>query len=580
MFDGTFTARVRHMSTVGGIKIDGDETIGRALTIKNLTVPFYQRSYAWEEKHVNDFFQDLSNAIGQKETEYFLGSIVVTQKNSGPADVVDGQQRIATTMILPAALRDHFHQAGDNDRADGIERPFLIDRDFKTGTPIPKLIMNEIDRDYFTNRVLLRPDASERKAAVDQKLVKDSHKLIDGAARLAKQHVQSLLNQRAGAQAQTELLSDWRDFIKIGTRVIWVTVKDEANAYVMFETLNDRGLELSKADLLKNFLLSKSGDRVREVLHRWISMQSALETGGEEENLLVTYIRHFWSSLYGLTRERELYATIKVKIKTAPEAFKLANELSEQALPYAAILSASHGFWGDYGDAFKSVRTLNQFRLKQIRPLLMAIVTKLGNKQVEKCLRLLVRCSVRFLIVGGLGGGQIEENYTKAANEITAGNIQTANQLLDFLKRVTPKDPEFTSAFTSARVSQPHLARYYLRAMEQQLDGDPEPQWMPSDEKGITLEHILPQSPSDEWNIEPDVIETYGNRLGNLALLQKRINKQIANGPFLDKRQHYEQSKFALTNELKGYDSWRPEEINDRQKRLAELAVKTWPLKV
>ena len=130
------------MSTVGGIKIDGDETIGRAITIKNLTVPFYQRSYAWLDKHVLEFFQDLSNAIEQKEPEYFLGSVVVTQKESGAVDVVDGQQRIATTMVLLAALRDHFHRAGDSERTVGIEKPFLIDRDFKTGDPIPKLTIN------------------------------------------------------------------------------------------------------------------------------------------------------------------------------------------------------------------------------------------------------------------------------------------------------------------------------------------------------------------------------------------------------------------------------------------------------
>lgn len=581
MLEGTLEReKVKDMSTVGGIKIDGDETIGRALTIKSLTVPFYQRSYAWQDEHVLEFFQDLSNAIEQKEQEYFLGSVVVTQKDSGPADVVDGQQRIATTMILLAALRDHFHRSGDAERAIDIEKPFLIDRDFKSGEPIPKLTMNEIDRDYFTTRVLLRPGSPEREAALKQKSTKESHKLIDGAAQLAEQHVHTLVGGHATKEAQTAVLSDRLDFIKKGTRVIWVTVKDEANAYVMFETLNDRGLELSKADLLKNFLLSKSGARVKEVLFRWVAMQTALETGGAEENLLVTYIRHYWSSLHGITRERELYASIKKKIRTATEAFKLANGLSEQALPYAAILSASHGFWGEYGDAFKSVRTLNQFRLKQIRPLLLAIVSTLSEKQVEACLRLLVRCSVRFLVVGGLGGGQLEENFTKAANEVAAGRIKNANHLLDFLKGVTPNDREFAAAFANARVSTPGLARYYLRAMELQLERDPEPQWIPSDEKGITLEHVLPLSPSPAWTLDAETVEVYANRMGNLALLQKRINKQVANGPFLNKRPHYEKSKFSLTSGLKEYDSWGPDQIAERQKEMAQLALKTWPLKV
>src|SRR5438067_2308975 len=97
---GTGSARI-NMSTIGGIDIDGKATIGNALAVKNMKVPIYQRSYSWEDKHVLEFFNDLAGAIDYKAPEYFLGSIVVTQKNSGtPVEVVDGQQRIATTMMV------------------------------------------------------------------------------------------------------------------------------------------------------------------------------------------------------------------------------------------------------------------------------------------------------------------------------------------------------------------------------------------------------------------------------------------------------------------------------------------------
>jgi uncharacterized protein with ParB-like and HNH nuclease domain len=122
------------MSSLGAIDIDGKATIGNALAVRNLTVPIYQRSYAWEEKHVLEFFNDLASAIGHKSPEYFLGSVVVTQKKStSSVDVVDGQQRIATTMMVLAAIRDYFHNAGDTQGADDIERPFLIERDFASG---------------------------------------------------------------------------------------------------------------------------------------------------------------------------------------------------------------------------------------------------------------------------------------------------------------------------------------------------------------------------------------------------------------------------------------------------------------
>lgn len=324
------------MSSLGSIDIDGKATIGNILALRNMKVPIYQRSYAWEEKHVLDFFNDLAGAIKHISPEYFLGSIVVTQKKGeGHVEVVDGQQRIATTMMVLAALRDYYQNAADQQRAEQIDRPYLMDIDFDTGTPIPKLIMNEVDRDYFTNRVILSPDSKERKAALEQKLTKESHKLIHAAATKIAEKVQETIGNSTTPQGKADILSAWFKFIKTGTRVILVTVEDEAKAYIMFETLNDRGLELSKADLLKNFLLSRSGHRVNEVLQRWLAMQTFLEASGkEEDNLLVTYIRHFWSATQELTRERDLYASIKDDIKdNETKAFNLANQLSESANP-------------------------------------------------------------------------------------------------------------------------------------------------------------------------------------------------------------------------------------------------------
>lgn len=570
------------MSTIGGIGIDGKATIGNALAIKNLKVPFYQRSYAWKEKHVLEFVQDLQSAIQVKAPEYFLGSIVVTQENvTEPESVVDGQQRIATAMIVLAAIRDYFCAVSDERRAEEIDRPYLITRDFKTGNPTPKLVMNDADRDYFTSRVLMRPGTAQRIEAESRTLTKDSHKLINDAANKVKAKIEEVVNKCGDSQGKADALGEWFEFIKSGTRVIWLSVEDEAKAYVMFETLNDRGLELSKADLLKNFLLSRSGKRVTEVLTRWAAMQAVLETSGsEEEGLLVTYIRYFWSATHKLTRERELYAAIKDEIRGSEQkAVKLADDLSTSATAYAAILNSSSPFWNEYGDSIHSIRTLNHFRLKQIRPLLLAISSKMKDKQVEKCLKLLVRCSVRFLVVGGLGGGQLEEKYTEAANRIFSSQIKSATGLLDFLRPAVPNDTEFRAAFAYARVSQPHLARYYLRALEMAKKNDPNAEWQPSEEKRITLEHILPENPSNEWPIKSDVVESLVDRLGNLALLNKRVNKRIANRYITVKAPQYD-STYAFTKELKAYTQWGLTEIDERQQRMAQLAVKTWPLKV
>ena len=90
------------------INLDG---IGHALADRYLSVPAYQRSYAWEEKQITDLFADIANAIAKGKQEYFLGSIVVIDKENGQ-EVVDGQQRLATISILLSAIRDYFLQNG------------------------------------------------------------------------------------------------------------------------------------------------------------------------------------------------------------------------------------------------------------------------------------------------------------------------------------------------------------------------------------------------------------------------------------------------------------------------------------
>src|SRR5438105_4513400 len=118
------------MSTVTSlsqIKIELDG-IGHTLSDRELMVPKYQRSYAWEEKHVSALYSDIATAIANREVEYFLGSIVVTHNMTGRPEVVDGQQRLATITILISAIRDYLYSNNDENTADDIERRYLATR--------------------------------------------------------------------------------------------------------------------------------------------------------------------------------------------------------------------------------------------------------------------------------------------------------------------------------------------------------------------------------------------------------------------------------------------------------------------
>ncbi|HXH40989.1 MAG TPA: DUF262 domain-containing HNH endonuclease family protein [Thermoanaerobaculia bacterium] len=571
------------MGTVGSIQVIGDQTLGRALFTTNLAVPINQRSYKWEKDHVKELFEDFSASIAQgADTEYFLGSIVLTRGDGGRPQVVDGQQRLATTTILVAAIRDHFFASGDKDRAYDIQRDYLLNRDLNSQEWTPKFILSETDNEYFRRRILLKPDDPGRLTAAAPQLDKapESHARINAAAKIAAAHVSSIVRPYS-VNDKTARLLEWIQFLNDGARVIWVIVPDEANAFVMFETLNDRGLELSKADLVKNYIFGKSQDRIKEVQQRWYSMVGAIEMVGGEA-LVLTYIRHYWSSKYALARDRALFERIKVEVKSKQGAVDLADALAQDASHYAALVTPSHDLWKSYpSGARKSIATLRQLEIEQVRPLLLAIIGKFKKNDVERCLRILVCCSVRFLIVGGGSAGYLEKAYSDLAKKVRAETLQSPKALLDELKKVVPGDTDFGQAFAHATVGKPVLARYYLSALQQKEDNEVQPEYVPNDDQGeITLEHVMPQSQSPKWQIDEDVRRAWYRRIGNMALLKKSQNELADDEGIAIKASVLGASKFSLTAEFKGVKLWGPPEIEERQQRLAKIAVKAWPLKV
>jgi hypothetical protein len=146
---------------------------------------------------------------------------------------------------------------------------------------------------------------------------------------------------------------------------------------------------------------------------------------------------------------------------------------------------------------------------------------------------------------------------------------------------VLPTDVEFAEAFTNARVSRGNLARYYLRAMELKHAGG-DPCLVPNPETDVvSLEHVLPENPDPKWNVKSEVAQAFYKRIGNLALLSTPINNDsgYGNSEFSIKKPLLAAAPFKLTQEIARYSKWEPDEIAQRQSLLAELAVKTWPLR-
>ncbi|MGC1130193.1 MAG: DUF262 domain-containing HNH endonuclease family protein [Candidatus Acidiferrales bacterium] len=543
--------------------------IGAVLAQNRLRVPLNQREYAWEDEHVQELFSDFAGSIDNDRPTYFLGTVVLTHGSDEP-EVSDGQQRLATTTILLTAIRDYLKSIKDFARASSIEQDFLKMTDFETTETVPRLRLNVDDNEFFKSYVI------DGDHSVLPKL--ESHKKIKTASDLAVKHVSVILEPHQKQTAKTATLQRWVKFIREGAQVVVLRVPDHLNAFVMFETLNDRGLKASQADLIKNYLLRLCADHIAEGQQKWAKMKAVLDSIGEGD-ITVTYLHHLLITKQGPTKEREVFDKVRGIANSRSKALQFLEDAAESADDYAALFNPGATKWNEYGTSTrKHLTTINRdLRVEQIRPLMFAVARHFSVNEAKKAFRLFVYWSVRFLIVGGRGG-LLDRNYSLRSQEVSNKTVKNAAQLAAALD-IIPSDALFAQAFTEVRVSQDFIARYLLRALELKAKGQSEPENIPNDEENvINVEHVLPAHPENNWpNIDKEMASALYRRLGNMVLMQASKNSIIGNSAFSDKKKVLKESAYILTSEVANESKWEAKQIKERQARLAAIAVQTWP---
>ncbi len=557
--------------------------IGDLIRQGRLTVPPNQRSYAWRVSHVKDLLLDLHAALQEgDQEEYFLGTVVLVAADGGVPQIADGQQRIATTSIIMARIRDLLAELGDTDRAAEADKQYIQGVDMESGDKVPHLHMNHADNEFYRT-IITKPLVSKNAMAAAKELATcaSNVRLLQASECALTYLRETLVPLRPDSHAKH--LVRWITFLQKRASIVAVTVPDEVGAYRIFETLNDRGLKASQVDILKNYLFSKtSASRVQEAHALWNEMSGTISCLPEDEdNNLVNYIRAYWITKNGLTRHKELAKTIKDKINNELKSMQFLTDARNASINYIAMWLPTHTKWQAYPTTTRqNLYTLfAHLKAEQIIPLLFAVVLHFDPPEADKALKLFVSWSVRFLIAGGTRGGRLEKPYGDLAQSIGEGTLTKARELREAMKTVVPTDKEFEDAFSVARVSKTYLARYYLRAIDQTMKGDPTPEYVANeDEKEINLEHVMPLSPEEHWEVDEEEAETAQKLIGNMILLSAKKNVQLGHSEFKTKAKAFKLSSYSVTKQVADYNTWGIEQIRSRQAKLAALAVKTWTL--
>jgi hypothetical protein len=554
----------------------GFHELGIAGVLKGyrLQVPLNQREYRWESKQVTTLFQDLKKAIDDEDSEYFLGTIVTIPRELDSLEVVDGQQRLATVAILLAEMRNYLRGTSDDIIAKRIDTVFLTEIDPERREEGTKLALNIDDNEYFRSMITAGSDDKRPQPTVS------SHFLIEAAFEEARKHTQKIVGGLNKVH-HGDALNRWVRYLEHGARVILLEVPTGANAYKMFETLNDRGLKTSQADLVKNYLLEQAGDKRKiEAQQKWARMRNTLETL-EEEDITVTFLRQAMTAMRGHLRESEVFERVQQRAKGPTTALQFLSSLEGLAGIYVAIFNPEHERWNSYPESIRrAILTLNLLNIKGLRPAMLAVAAQFSPKEANEAFRMFITWGVRFVITSKTSRGSIDEQIGEAANLVFTGEIKTAAALYKKVSDLIPVDEEFRRAFEIASVSQARFARYYLRSLEMAAKGEKTPWFIPNDDpQVINLEHILPEEPGKNWpEFDEEIVSVYTRRIGNLALLLAKSNSDLRSSDFKTKKAVYRDSAYELTRMIARVSSWTKKEIAERQKTLANLALKAWPL--
>ena len=555
--------------------------LGKLLRENKFSVPNHQRDYSWKEEHVRQLFADIFDASQRGDPYYFVGLMVFLHGQSGELIVLDGQQRLATAIIFLSAVRNWLRQYSEKQEdASRIQDWFIGSSELGERTPRPRIVMNAANNQAFSDYVAQAVPISDITTALAKLRRNDrSRRLLECAVychSIVADKVATFDNPDAAANSLFEIVNYIRDC----ATVVTLFVQSEDLAFTIFETLNDRGLELSPLDLVKNFLFSRvSNDAamLRDMEDRWTQMMSTLANVRADN-----FLKAFWTSRHGRIRTGHLFQTFKRQYGDIGRVNALSSEMLEASEQYAALDSADDPVWAPYSvGARNTVRSLSVAGSQQAHPVMLAALAKMEAAEVERLLRLLEVVIVRYLLVIGGNTGRFETTCAIVARKIYAGEVNTATEILQELRELYPGDDDFQRSFEIKQERSPQKAQYLLRMLEREARrrefGAAAEELQPG---AVSLEHILPKNPGSEWdavvNADATLEDDCTYRIGNQCLLTERMNRQAGRRYFPQKLEFYHASTLRITSQLAQYSEWNRSTIDARQKILATLAVQAW----
>jgi hypothetical protein len=592
------------------------ESTTDVLVPRLLRVPDYQRGYAWEHRHVDEFLNDLQ--LLEPGKTHYTGTVVLLptgeqliddELNSRSlADVVDGQQRLTTICVLINEIRRAFAALDETVQARNLRRLFLIVE--KDGVPRAKF---QVGTDSHATWMALLTDQH-----VPDATTLSARRLLDGALQI-RDHVQGVIQK---ADDPPAALRDLYARVANCLQFTLYQVDHQAEVGVIFETLNDRGKPLTELEKAKNYLLFLAArlptakqkalsDRINNAwsdIYRLLLETTRVSPVEEDQFLRAHWLATVdplparWGGTKSLKAHFRRESYVGKPDLLMLEIGEYVESLAKAAVAYADSIRPDYLAFQQFGELAAQARVaqtrlVNAKTVANFQPLMIAMRERepTDGETYLNILDLCERFAVRTYLIIRYRSDAAQTRLYRLAYDYRSAKI-SASELAESLRSLTldyASDSAVRQALLNTERNWYHWGglKFFLYEYEVALlhgaAPDTEYSYFLKEKREKTIEHVLPQQATSAYwtrHFSNAQIRQLTHALGNLVLTRDNSHylnfdfprKRGAAGPGIPQHPCYAQARLAQEQELAAIEDWNSQQVIDRQARLSEWALKRW----
>jgi uncharacterized protein with ParB-like and HNH nuclease domain len=538
---------------------------------KQFIAPLFQRTYSWDEKQWKTLWDDINELYEDKQKKYhFFGSIVSMPTSSGPEGVpkyliIDGQQRLTTIFIILIVLRNKAQKASDAKLcllSEEIQEFYLVNK-FKKDT-----------QDFFK----LIPTQKDRKSFIELIENPNPQNIFEPNNKITKAY--NFFEKEITKKNFSFPYDKLKGIIVENLQIVSIVLDNNDNPYLVFEGLNAKGMELTQADLVRNYIFMNIDVKHQDEIYNkfWKPMQDNLS-----DEILTEYVRHFLMMDGDVINKNDIYYFLKDKI-SPDNAESYIETLKKYSEYYKIFVNPNYETNKELQKYFLRLKNLD---ITTLYPLLLNLYGDYKTNKIQlehfiQILKILENYLIRRYICD-IPTNQLNKIFPSIYPKIKEEYYDNSERIVYGIKSLLqgkgyPKDEIFEKKFIEGifygSPNRNNKTKLILEAIEQSFNHKEIPNF---DE--LSIEHIMPQTLSESWknylgeNWE-EVVDLYKDSIGNLTL--SAYNTELSNADFTQKKGIYKQSNLELNKYFLNISEWKKSDIEKRTKYLAKKALEIW----